>query len=213
MWLRARCQERKEQRHQELIDACIDLYKREKFEDIKISKITKKAKWTRSNFYKYYKSKEEVFLDVLLYLFNDWYDTLDKNLSLKKELTPYSFANLWLESFEKNDMFTKLLSLSSSLIEDHSSLENAIEFKKNLIEQMQEVEKLLIEKIGSNEIKTKKFIIAQASIVQGGYHFFKLSDLKREVMKNLDVPFDHNEAKEIIIESLELISIKYLFEE
>lgn len=211
MWLRARCKEKKELRNQEIIESCLELYKTTKFEDITISKIAKHAKWTRSNFYKYYQTKEEAFLDVILMLFEDWEKTLIENLKIKKEMTPYTFSTLWLESYEKNHIFTTLLGLMGTLIEEHSSLEKVVEFKKHLFVKMDDLSLVIKDITGSEEEDIKKFIIAQAALIQGGYHYFKMSDFKKEVLSKIDHSFNHNEAKEVIVESLEVISKKYLF--
>lgn len=215
MWLRARSEQKKEIRNKELIKVCIKLYNQENFDDITISKITKEAGWTRSNFYKYYKSKEEVFLDVIIYLFDDWLKTVEKNLSKETNMTAYSFSKLWLNSYEKNNCFTKLISLSSSLIEDHCSLKKVIDFKKSHLDKMGVVAQLLKDKTNAEDKNIEKFIIIQSSIIQGGYHFFQVSDLKKTVLKNLESTFEHefnnDEVKEYIIEALEMISEKLIF--
>jgi len=211
MWTRARCKEKKEIRVIELVESTIELYKIEKFDNITISKIAKSAKWTRSNFYKYYKTKEEVFLDVILFLFDEWADTVEKNLNTKRELTPYSFSNLWIESFEKNHMFTTLLCLCSSLIEEHSSMNKVISFKKELLMKMTKIALILKDKTNAEEKDLHKFLVAQSAIIQGGYSYFKISDFKKEVMKEIKSPITPNDAKEILVESLELISNNYLF--
>lgn len=211
MFCRARCKESKEQRSLEIIESCIRLYKTNKFEDITISTISKEAGWTRSNFYKYYKTKEEAFLDVVLYLFEDWEKTLLDSLLIKKELTPYSFANFWLESYEKNHMYTKLICLTSSLIEDHSSLEKIIEFKKSFFEKSSKTMESINEITGAGNKNVYKFFISQSAIVNGGYSYFKISEKKKLALESIDFDYNTQEVKEIIIENIEAVAELYLF--
>ncbi len=211
MFCRARCEKNKEVRNKEIVEACISLYSTSKFEDITISKITKEAGWTRSNFYKYYTTKEEAFLDVVLFLFDEWNDTVVKYLSIKKELTPYSFANLWIESHEKNHMYTKLTCLTSTLMEDHSSLDKIIAFKKELLIKILKISQIIQEKTGATEKDFYNFFISQSAIINGGYSYFKLSDIKKKAIKSLDIDYDVFEVKEIIIENIEMSAERYLF--
>ena len=65
-WQRARSEEQKEHRISEIVDATARLYEKHSFEEISFTLIAKEAGFTRSNLYKYFSSKEEIFLTFLI---------------------------------------------------------------------------------------------------------------------------------------------------
>ena len=64
-WKRARSDVQKAERVRELTDAAARLYEAEPIADSTIAEIAREAGWTRSNIYKYFATKEEVFLELL----------------------------------------------------------------------------------------------------------------------------------------------------
>ena len=83
-WERARTEAQKQQRVSEIIDATARLYKKHRFEEITFVAIAKEAKFTRSNLYKYFNTKEEIFFEFLKHDIILWRQDLDTTLQKKK---------------------------------------------------------------------------------------------------------------------------------
>lgn len=71
-WQRARTDEQKEQRIAEILDAAARLQAQLDFDKITLAAIAKEANFTRSNLYKYFRSKEEIFFEFLKYDVHLW---------------------------------------------------------------------------------------------------------------------------------------------
>ena len=84
-WERARTETQKQQRISEILDAAARLYEAHRFEEITFVSIAREAKFTRSNLYKYFSSKEEIFLEFLKHDIILWRQDLVATLQ-KKEM-------------------------------------------------------------------------------------------------------------------------------
>ena len=80
MWKRARTKKQKKSRKEEIIEATSYLYENHIFSDITFALIARKSNFTRSNLYKYFNNKEEIFLELLLADIIKWRKTLNKEL-------------------------------------------------------------------------------------------------------------------------------------
>ena len=64
-WVRARNEEQIEQRISEIVDATARLYESHRFEEITFAMIAKEADFTRSNLYRYFATKEDIFSGIV----------------------------------------------------------------------------------------------------------------------------------------------------
>ena len=110
-WQRARSEEQKEQRISEIVGAAARLYKTHSFEEISSSLIAKEAGFTRSNLYKYFSSKEEIFLAFLMQDMRLWSADLLKTCRRRKITSIEKFASVWVKIMVKHQRFLDLLSL------------------------------------------------------------------------------------------------------
>jgi len=130
-WHRARTKEKKDMRRESIYNAAFTLFTKVGYENVSFNKIAITAGFTKSNLYRYYSSKEEIFLKIFSNLFKAWVDNclitlakLEKNLDISK------FAKAYVSSLKQHK---KLLDLSPMLfisLEKNSSLEQLIDFKK-----------------------------------------------------------------------------------
>lgn len=75
------------QTKKELMDAAISLFGKKGFNATTVSEITEKAGYAKGNFYRYWKSKDDIFLDIMEQRLNDYrrkrQDGLDKARSIE----------------------------------------------------------------------------------------------------------------------------------
>ena len=93
-WQRARSEEQKQQRVSEIIDATARLYKKHSFEEITFASIAKELKFARSNLYKYFNSKEEIFFEFLKHDIIIWRQDIVAILQKKKGCSVGEFASV-----------------------------------------------------------------------------------------------------------------------
>ena len=77
-WKRANDREQKEIRKREICDAALALNEASPFSEMTLADIARYASFTRSNLYKYYSCREDLFLFLLEKEFFAWIDISEK---------------------------------------------------------------------------------------------------------------------------------------
>ena len=71
-WQRATTDEKKNERKDVIYSAALALFKENGYDKVSFNGIAAKAGFTKSNMYRYFSSKEEVFLSIFAALFKQW---------------------------------------------------------------------------------------------------------------------------------------------
>lgn len=129
---RARSQAEIKDRRQEIIDACNNIYSNYGFEAVNLKEIAQIISITRTAIYTYYKTKEEIFLDIL----NQEYQSLQRELESgfcrintgNKE----EYCGFLTDSLINHEKLLKLLAEHYDAIENNSRFERLCEYKKNI---------------------------------------------------------------------------------
>ncbi len=130
-WQRARTDERKNERKEAIYTAAFSLLKEHGYNDISFNGIATKAGFTKSNMYRYFSSKEDIFLSVFMELFEVWFGDCQARLQKLSKNSPLSkFANLWLDVYLAHPEFLDLIPLLFTSLEKNSSFEQLVKFKK-----------------------------------------------------------------------------------
>lgn len=129
-WLRATTDEKKEQRKDEIYQAAFSLFLEKGYIDVSFNQIAVQAGFTKSNVYRYYSSKEEIFLNIYLDLFKSWFKSLISHVNkLDVDTTPESFSKSVVKSFNKHENFLNLMPFLYVSLEKNSSFESLKFFK------------------------------------------------------------------------------------
>ncbi len=121
-WERARTPEQKEVRIVEIIEATARLFEHKDFEKINLAMIAREAEFTRSNLYKYFGSKEEIFLELIRRDSEKWFLDLKQTLG-NDRLDSETFARLWVEVQSRHQRLVKLLPLKYTIIQEKAPRE------------------------------------------------------------------------------------------
>lgn len=125
---RARTEENINIRKNEILNACEKLYVDKDFEGVTFSAISSLTSFKRTTIYSYYKTREEVLLDLLSREFDNWAKVLNEKTSLK--LSESEYCEFISSSFCKNKIMLRLLS-QIKVIENNCSLEKVTKYKKS----------------------------------------------------------------------------------
>ena len=101
-----------EDKKEEIIKACEELYKETSFKDITIKGIGEQGKFSRTSIYYYFQTKEEIFLALFKKEYEKWIKDLEELYSANEELTKESFADKLAKTIEKRRNLLKLLSMN-----------------------------------------------------------------------------------------------------
>ena len=182
-WKRARTNEQKEQRISEIMDAAARLYERQGFEGITFASIAEEAEFTRSNLYKYFNSKEEIFLEFLKQDMVCWRQDLVAALQEWKVYSVGEFASVWVKAQGRHGRMLHLISILYDQLEKNSSLESLIDFKTIATDEFNILCEVICELFPSMHAEDAvKFLNMQLAASIGFYRMTNLAEVQQEVL-------------------------------
>jgi AcrR family transcriptional regulator len=204
-WVRARSDEQIDQRIKEIIDATAYLYKSHHFEEITFAMIAKEANFTRSNLYRYFETKEDIFLELLKHDIANWRkDVLENFTSENKSLS--ELAETWVDLVLKHKRMVKLFTILFTLLERNSSLEALIVFKQKITEEIGLVAQFLSAILPFPSIEAAaEFLTTQSYLAIGSYPMMDLTPKQIEAMRAIKMDTDPNFYRERLVYATELL--------
>ncbi len=130
-WQRARTDEKKNERKEAIYQAAFTLFKKNGYDKVSFNGIAVEAGFTKSNMYRYFSSKDDIFLNVFADLFEQWVDDFSQQLQvIEQEVAAKIFANIWLNSLLSQPKLLDLMPILFTSLERNSSFEQLLEFKR-----------------------------------------------------------------------------------
>ncbi len=130
-WQRARTDENKNERKEAIYKAAYSLFKKNGYDKVSFNGIASEAGFTKSNMYRYFSSKEEIFLNVFAKLFEAWFEDYTTRLQdFEENQDIQTFAACWVDSFLAHPQLLDLTPLLFVSLEKNSSFEQLLEFKR-----------------------------------------------------------------------------------
>lgn len=183
-WERACNREQKEQRISEIVAATARLYKEYRFDEISFALIAKEAKFTRSNIYKYFNSKEEIFLELLKHDVVLLRKDLEKAYRKNKIYSVKEFASVWGKTLLKHERLLSLLTILFTSLEKNSSMQSLIDFKKKTGDELKEFSDLLCGVFPTlTSEKAAEFMHMQMALAIGLYSMANLSEVQKKAIE------------------------------
>lgn len=130
-FIRARTEEQIASRKKEIISACDILYSRYGYEGVHFKAISAVTSCKRSTIYSYYKTKDEVLLDLLKREMLAWKSAMEKEINASDSMTKEQFSAFLAESTAARHKMLRLLSILTTCIENQCRLEKVACFKKD----------------------------------------------------------------------------------
>lgn len=187
-----------EARKAEIIEACSQVYQKKSFKEVKLQDIADATTFTRTAIYKYYKTKDEIFLGLLQREFEEWNTSLGKILNDYDSLSKESFSSLISHSLEERIQLLKLMSMNNFELEAESRYENVVEYKKVLGESMKLMRRLLDKYFADkDETQKEQFIYAFFPFTFGLYPYTILDEKAVKAMQDADVGFHYYSIYEL----------------
>lgn len=192
-----------EDKKEEIIKACEELYKETSFKDITIKGIGEQGKFSRTSIYYYFQTKEEIFLALFKQEYEKWIKDLEEIYNKNEELTKESFADKLAHTIEKRKNLLKLLSMNLYDMEENSRIEELTKFKEAYGRAVRMVKKC-IDKFFKEmtEEEKDKFIFSFFPFMYGIYPYAEVTEKQKEAMKNANVPFKSQTIYEITYNGL-----------
>lgn len=178
---RARSKENKELKKQEIKDKAIILFLENPKELPSVSQIAKACSMSKGALYTYFKTKEEIYLDILTDEYYTWFKYCKETVAQEND-----FKLLLDKTFEpifENRLLLELASKMTQVIEVNSSLERTVEFKLFIGESIEALSLNLSKKFNiSKDIFLRNFI-ESFTVIIGAYQTSLIphEDLRKRV--------------------------------
>ncbi len=136
-WKRARSPEQVETRVNQILEASAKLFRSTVYEEVTMLKIAAEAGFTRSNIYRYFTSREEIFLALYMIDFQLWADEVQDSFDSPQSTA--DFLTRWIEILKEHQRLIELTPLLNTSLERNASRENLIKVKSEMARISQEI--------------------------------------------------------------------------
>ena len=209
-WIRARSDEQIEQRISEIVDATARLYEENRFEEITFAMIAKEADFTRSNLYRYFQTKEDIFLELMKHDITFWRKDFLENFA-EEDTSPHEIAGFSVELILKHKRMVKLFTILFTLLEPNSSLEALTAFKKKITEEIGIVAQYLSTVLPFPSVEAAaEFLSTLSYLVIGTYPMIDLTRKQKEAMGAIGMDINPEHYREKLVHATELLSRGYM---
>jgi TetR/AcrR family transcriptional regulator len=202
-WKRANGEEKKQIRRREILDAALQLNETCPFSQLSLADIARSASFTRSNLYKYYSCREDLFLALLEEELLFFLEEVEKTFKGRR-YNLKEFSHLWVDLLLKHNRMIELQSLSSVLLEKHAGEEALNSWYQSLNENMSRLNHLigdLFPTIDSEDID--EFLHVQTAQVIGLVPMLKLDAKQKELRKKNGLTYSRNYFSEVLCHAVE----------
>ncbi len=136
---RARTEQQKNARLTEIKQATIQLYNTIGFSDITLTRVANDLSFSRVNLYKYYKTSEEIFLNILLDDLTLFSSDLKGKIDGKTNLPILDFAEIFTDTILKQRRMLHLLTLDLCIMEKKLAEDKLLAHKAATLSLMAEI--------------------------------------------------------------------------
>ena len=120
-WQRARSGEQIEVRVNQILEAAAELFRHTAYEDVTMMKIADAAGFTRSNLYRYFRTREEIFLALYMADSRRWTGDVDR--TFRRRMNRDEFITTWMTILGRHQRFVELTPLLNMSLERNASRE------------------------------------------------------------------------------------------
>ena len=135
-WQRARKPGQKALRRDEILEAAKRLFSSKSYEEVSLNSIAREAGMSKPNVYRYFASKEEIFLCILSEEQQRFVEAIQKRLENLSSASVDDIVEVWVEQSLSTDNLNALLPQLGLSMEKNSSVEQLVAYKKEAFHHM-----------------------------------------------------------------------------
>lgn len=139
--------EEKLERREAILNAAVELLGGDDYHDISIARIARKAGLAKGTIFLYFKTKEELFLQLQIREYKSWFEDinrrLDTSLQHKKKSSIDEVANNIMASVGAHPMMIRLTPILHVILERNIDYKTALEFKRFLLSEINTTGRLI----------------------------------------------------------------------
>ncbi len=187
-WQRARTEEQVEQRVREIQDAAARLIQTLPYEKVTLLRIAHELNFTRSNVYRYFSTKEEIFLSIYVAAMQRW--SVDIEREFTEPLSIEAFAEKWTEILCRQEQLLELSSLLAVTLERNTSEEAFRKtkiFLGELLSWLVGILRKVLPMLADDQIT--EFARAQQILFSGAWPMSRLPERQKEILKEMKMEY------------------------
>ncbi len=197
---RARRPEQKEQRRAAILAAAAELFEANGFEGVSLNAIARRAGLAKSNLYRYFDSREDMFLQLLHDDWEAWFTAVAAGLApLAGSSDVPAVAAVLAETAAARPRMCKLVSVLSAVIERNISEQTLLDFKlKSLALAQRGGLGLLMAVPALTPDAVAGFLIQQHALIAGLWPMSQPNETVARVMERPELaPYRHDFVDEL----------------
>jgi AcrR family transcriptional regulator len=137
---RATNDEQKEERRQTILSAAFELFESISYDAVSMDTVAKRAGIAKGTVYLYFRTKEELFLELLTQEFENWFSEIEANLTLIREVqggcTIDELAARIAATLQNRPTFIRLVAILHAILERNIDYFSALHFEQMLTGHM-----------------------------------------------------------------------------
>ncbi|NPC94696.1 TetR/AcrR family transcriptional regulator [Bacillus sp. WMMC1349] len=182
-WRRARSKEQIEFRKKEILDAAYQLFEKKEYESISLNSIARELQISKPSIYRYFSSREEIFLDIYSHVFELFYENLIEEFStFSMNPMPEHVGNCWVKVYLNHEKLLNLMPLLGIALEKNSSESFLRTFKEKNIQLQQNIAGKIVELYPKLTIQAGFYIQYYAFLLASSHWSLTNTD---QVMENI----------------------------
>lgn len=130
----------KQERRDAILNAAGELLTKDEYHDISIACIARKAGLAKGTIFLYFRTKEELFLQLQIKAYKSWFEDVNRRLETSLRHKTKNTINVFVEnivaSIGNHPMMTRLTPILHVILERNIDYKTALEFKRFLLSEV-----------------------------------------------------------------------------
>ena len=185
-------------RREEIVNACEELYQTMSFRDINLKEIGNVTSFSRPTIYKYFQTKEEIFLALFEREYDRWNEELEAILNGAQSSSRRQIAEKIAGSLENRAQLLRLLSMNNYDMEANSREELLASFKRAYGRSLELFRSILVKycpDMPAQEVDEIMYVFFP--FMFGIYPYAEVTDKQRKAMEEAEIGYKYHSIYEI----------------
>ena len=183
---RARSERDKQKRKEKLLKTAWQLYKKNKGQMPTVLQIAERAGLSKGAVYLYFKTKEEIFLQLYVHQLHEWFEHVDAALTDHPgPITARELAVIMTQYVIDNPLLLKMGSIARGVLEEKTDEQIVIETKMQVANLLEDCGRQINRKFPNiNVSDAARFHLHIYALISGMWQLYAVSDRMRQQLLN-----------------------------
>lgn len=169
-WERARKPEQIAERREAILEAARMLFSKLDYDAISLNEIARQAGFSKPNVYRYFSTREEIFLTIFAEHQSKFVGQLKERISKirSRKNSAGRIADVWVEQATKHPVFLDLLPQLMTSLEKNSSVDQIAEFKITAMQHFADLVQALANTHPQLSVEQWQFVVQSSIALMAG---------------------------------------------